>query len=680
MPTPSSPARTIVPHSFIAAFLLFLSFVLYGASLKGEFVIDAHRVIADNPIIKQPKLFYRIFTDKLFAPYEASTRPGVDQNLSMVVKGKASHFEYNYYRPVTMMTFALDYRFWRLDPFGYKLTNLLIHLLNCFLVYLLLYRLCREQDIALLSGVLFCALPVHEWVVNYVVGRSDLLQAAFQLSSLILVLGFLETKRVSKLAAGLLLFGLALFSRELALVHPLLVILLCWYKEGHWLKALRLSLPFWGIGILYIIFRANFLPMNQSAVMGDLNSFAENAVHWLNILVAYCIRFVLPWVVQGTVFPGMKSSYLKLITVGALLVAYTSWSIKVLIVSKRREFIFGLLWILANFLPFYFLIPQFRFSGPVLSEHYLYLASVGFVVNLSALLLFFRGWLKIIFITGVIFYFSLLVVNNNSYWKQEEKLLGRVKSLDGNYHYVSADQIFVKYDFDKEHMRGLIQQAADPGETSKWLGRLGIIELREKDYAASLKHLTESLSLVPDNISSLLALAFVRYEMEQKEDALESLQRIIAIDPEQEEAQRFIGTIYYLDGQFPMALPYLEKAAFLNPDNLDNLLYSGAACFLEGKKGPAKDHFEQSIRLRAHDSYPYRFIAAELFNHQYFEEAILYLERAKVRFPHDAKVFVLLGKVYFNLGKTREAVSLWEKVLVFDPANIEAKNCLLRNK
>lgn len=680
MSTQSSSAQTIFPQWLIAVFLLLLSYVLYNGSLKGEFVIDAHCVVVNNPVIKQPRLFKRIFTDELFAPYETSTQSGVNQERAPGPSGRSASFEFNYYRPVTLLAFALDYRIWHLDPLGYKLTNLLIHFLNCFLLYLLFFKLSRKQDLALLSSVLFCALPVQEWVVNYVVGRSDLLQAAFQLSSLLFVLKYLETKSVPSLCAALLLFGLALFSRELALVHPLLVLLLCWYKEDNWKKGVRLSLPFLGIGILYVIFRSFFLPISHDKGILDLSSMIEGVFNWLRLLVAYSLRFVFPWSVQATLFAGFKSSFWKLLIAAAVILVYVVWSVRIMVVSKRKEFIFGWMWILINFLPFYFLTLQFKFLGPVLSEHYLYLASVGFVIVLSALLLYFSGWMRVIFVTIVIFYFSLLVVNNNSYWGQEEKLLNRVKLLDGSDHTVAADQISIKYDFDKGHLRGLIQQAADTGEESKWLGRLAIIELRDKEYDAAIEHFTESLKGVPDNVSSLLGLAFAHYEMGQKEKSLDYLKQIISIAPDQEETYRFIGTIYYLDGQAGTALPYFEKAAFLNPDNPDNLLYLGAAYYLEGKKGPAKDIFEQAIWQGKKDSYSYRFIAAEMFNHKYFAEAIAYLERAKDQFPHDAEIFILLGKIYFNLGKTQEAVRLWEKVLTFDAANIEARNCLLRNK
>ncbi|MFA5090959.1 MAG: hypothetical protein WC510_08100, partial [Candidatus Omnitrophota bacterium] len=99
--------------------LLFISCVIYANSLNGDFILDDQTLIVHNEYIKHIRSLPLLFTTQVF---KSST-------LSMEATC-------NYYRPVQTLSFALDYFLFGLKPFGYHLTNVLMHSFTAFLVFL----------------------------------------------------------------------------------------------------------------------------------------------------------------------------------------------------------------------------------------------------------------------------------------------------------------------------------------------------------------------------------------------------------------------------------------------------------------------------------------------------------------------------------------------------------------
>jgi hypothetical protein len=85
------------------------------------------------------------------------------------------------YVPVTMISYALDYKIGALDPTIYHCTNLLLHLLNVALVFYLIFLLTGQTAIAVISAVFFGIHPLHVESVAWISERKDLLYSFFYL-------------------------------------------------------------------------------------------------------------------------------------------------------------------------------------------------------------------------------------------------------------------------------------------------------------------------------------------------------------------------------------------------------------------------------------------------------------------------------------------------------------------
>lgn len=133
-------------------------------------------------------------------------------------------------RPLSLISFALNHYFSGFDPFAFKLTNLVIHWINAFLVYNLICMIGRAVDrdsgcnksrlSAILLALLWAAHPIQLTSVLYVVQRMTSLSSLFILVGLLLHIWARQTQGLKKrgywalAAAWCLAFPLSLFSKE----------------------------------------------------------------------------------------------------------------------------------------------------------------------------------------------------------------------------------------------------------------------------------------------------------------------------------------------------------------------------------------------------------------------------------------------------------------------------------
>ena len=127
------------------------------------------------------------------------------------------------YAPLTILSFLIDHTVWGNGPSGYHATNVLLHLVNGVLVFLLLKRLTGNLFVAWLTAALFLVHPVQIESVVWISSRKGLLCSAFMLWAAMVRLRPEVTARQDAWYIGLLIA--ALLSKALAVVFPPIVLL-----------------------------------------------------------------------------------------------------------------------------------------------------------------------------------------------------------------------------------------------------------------------------------------------------------------------------------------------------------------------------------------------------------------------------------------------------------------------
>lgn len=165
------------------------------------------------------------------------------------------HTEYMYH-PLTMLTYALEWKIGGGSPAVFHLFSLLLHLVNVLLVYRLILRLSSDRSIALIVALLFGIHPVNVETVAWISSRKDLLYSLFFLAGLELYGKFRAGEsRWLSYAGVILVFILGLLSKPTMVVFPVALVLMDWWSNRAWDRGVFLEkLPFFLISIGFGIF------------------------------------------------------------------------------------------------------------------------------------------------------------------------------------------------------------------------------------------------------------------------------------------------------------------------------------------------------------------------------------------------------------------------------------------
>jgi len=361
----------------IILLLAIVVLLAYACSLGNGFVLDDESLVVKNPLISSLKNTPEIFTSSLYNSGQM-------------------------YRPIQILSYAFDYKTWGLNPFGFHLSNILLHFMNVILVFYLLSLIFPA--VALWVSILFAVHPINVSVVSYISGRADLLVAFFMLLSLI----FFQRK---KIALSLILAIPAFFCRENSLILFLLIILISFISKIKF----RYCIPFIFLSLAYPFLR--FFVLARTNISLDISMpFMLNVINFINIILNYLAILILPLKLHMLRSVMFITNWIEPRSIVCILFVVLSFFI-IFKLRKNRLFIFSTLWFIVALLPVFFILDSYLWlKRAVMAESWLYLPAIGFFI----LIVLIKNKLKaigtILLTLLVIFYMSLTWMNN-VYWK-----------------------------------------------------------------------------------------------------------------------------------------------------------------------------------------------------------------------------------------------------------------------
>jgi tetratricopeptide (TPR) repeat protein len=344
--------QTAKPFLIIAAVIG----IVYGSTLgHGFFAWDDDILVYENPIV---------------------------QNVSPASIGKAfTSYDPELYVPFTILSFQLEHLIAGNRPFLYHLDNLLLHLANCCLLFLLLKRLGTSEELSLIGALLFAIHPVQAESAAWIAARKDLLAGLFFFLTLLNYLRYREQETTSSYLKTLLLFLGGLLSKASVIGTPIILLAIDWYQGRRidW-NAIREKLPFFALSVLFGLI-----------AIGGKTKNIQDFTFFQTILLAikeaiFSLRLALfPFGLQSVYeqhelpFIGDPSFFIPII-IAIVLIVIALWSIK-----RTKIFVFSLL------LFYLLLAPTFsNFSrGSAVyfaDDRYLYLPLVGLVFGFVTLI------------------------------------------------------------------------------------------------------------------------------------------------------------------------------------------------------------------------------------------------------------------------------------------------------
>ena len=315
-------------HLIIAMFLSMVGALVYANTLNNGFVYDDRVVVVDDPQIRDFGHWRSIIGDP---------------------------------RVLKTLTFMVDYQVWGLSPFGYHLTNIVLHLLVTMTLYVLVYTMTGITRLALITSLVFAVHPIHTEVVANIANRKDALATLFVLLALL----FYIKRGASgwRLGLSLTAYVLALLSKEVVgLAFLPLVVLqdLCYrvHGEGRGVqRTVRDYGPFVLVSFVGLVWLIAVKPVGYGVVNPWTLPLAEHLVTVLRAFSNYLVLLVWPLDLNADHVVERSQSVLD----PAALIA-TAVMVTVLIVARwshafSRHLSFGFWWMVVAWLPISNVIP-----------------------------------------------------------------------------------------------------------------------------------------------------------------------------------------------------------------------------------------------------------------------------------------------------------------------------------
>jgi protein O-mannosyl-transferase len=341
--------------------LLILVAVPFATGLPHAFVYDDHGSIAENSFLDEPDAFQKLLTFQTLTD-------------SSVPDGR---------RPLVVLSYLIDRTVWGLKPFGYHLTNLLLHLIVVSLVLVFVRRVQPERGpfFAFAAALLYGLHPALTEPVHCPAFREDILLTLFVL------LFLLATTRQRTAWLSIPALALALLAKESAVIAPVLALWmwLC-FPSTRLRRGTASAVVGVGAGLI-ALFAALWVksgPLQAAASDPSVMSlaFPTNLLTapWLWVKELRILAWPHPLIADYVITPVTQILDWRCLAGAAVLFVFAFAACA--LVRRAPWIAFGMGWMLIGFAPVSNVVPLYN----PFAERYLYLIAIGFALVTAQLL------------------------------------------------------------------------------------------------------------------------------------------------------------------------------------------------------------------------------------------------------------------------------------------------------
>lgn len=389
--------------------IIILVFVVCWPSLSGDFIFDDNHLIKNNPYIQNLH----------------SLSSYLAQEDGITTKEKDPHLHTGFYRPLLNFTYFLDFKLWGMKAQGFRLTNVLLHLICSLLIFQMLIYLKIDIFPAFLGAVFFALHPTATESVSMIVCRNNLLATIFCISSFLLY----RSSRLNRtwfLLPSALFFGLGLLSKEIAVMMLPILFLYNRFlaeKPEDWKREAVSYLPFLALLVVYFFLREQAIGTFLSPIAGQN---LETRFIFVPYVIAYNIFLILLPSGLHSFYIQYPSSFFQCAVLGS----YLFLILLTIILWKLRSEKFILFSVSAFFIalfPVLNIVPVASFS--LVTMRWLYFPFAFLIIAIAYSIQLFLSVKKIRFVAtsgliAVLMYFAVYsYLLNDTLWKDQRSFL-----------------------------------------------------------------------------------------------------------------------------------------------------------------------------------------------------------------------------------------------------------------
>ncbi len=600
--------------------------LLYLNTIPNGYAYDDYSVVQDNKFTRQGLngIAGHLFNDSFFG-----------------FTGQKNLFRGGRYRPLSLITFNLEYAVWGGNPHVSHLINVILYGLLCMLVVKVFSTLFKEQlvfakfkdfflSLSLMSALVFTCHPIHTEVVANIKGRDELMALLFGLlawNSAIKITTSLKPMHI--ILAGLFFF-LSLMSKESS--APLLLLIpvsiYCFRPGKNSRKAIVMaSISLLSGFLIFMLIRQSVIGWNVKPSMPDnilsnafmyANGFSERYGTAFYTMGQYLKLLLIPHPLTIDYYP-FYVPYIGLTNWKALLpiIIYAGLTVSAVLFTYRRNVAgYGFLFYLAAIFP----VSNLLFSiGPFMGERFAFIPSIGFILafvwiilkvgekyRLKKLIPYFFGSLMLLY--------SLKTISRNFEWKDNFTLYTTDVQTSKNSAIITrfaGQEILTRLETEKDTLKvkKYVKLAVDYLEQAEKLNKsttetflLGNAYFNNSEYEKALRMYAETLKM---NIN--YSKAYGNYliavdKLLSPELKIQYYDQLIKIageryDPYYKKAFIFGRQMNNLDS----ALTNLNRAFLFDSSNLECLSALGVVYAMMGDFRKSAVYLEKGYKINPAD-------------------------------------------------------------------------------
>jgi tetratricopeptide (TPR) repeat protein len=603
--------------------------------------------------------------------------------------------------PLTWLSYMLDYEFYGLNPGGFHLTNVLLHLVNALLLYLLLSRMTGARWRSAFVAGIFALHPLQVESVAWVTERKDVLSTLFWMLTLVAYLRYVERPRTTGYLVLLAAFSLGLMAKPMLVTLPFVLFLLDFWplhrlgpsasppvtKSKECGKSILPLTPFsplfWEkVPLLVLAATASVLAYFTQEMGGAVRSLGG----WpLNLRIANALVSYVTYLAKA-IWPNRLAVFYpypeaiplwQAAGAGFLLVA-----LSILVIRARHRFpylVVGWLWFLTTLLP---VIGLVQVGLQAMADRFTYVPIIGLTIivgwGVPDLLAQYRSRLVVLAVSATIV-LSVLTARSwvqVQHWRNSTVLFEHALQVTQD-NFLAHNNLGAEL-FDQgkvheaiDHYYQAVQIRPDYDRAYFNLGN-AFAELGDID--AARRYYSKAPSFKPAEAHNNLGRAFAIQG--RLEDAIANYLEALSLKPDLAEAYNNMGNVLARQGKFAEAIDYFSRALALDPDLAEAHDNLGRALARQKKFAEAIDHFSRALALKPDFAEVHCHLGNTLARLGKLDEAVTHYTNALTLKPNLAEAHNNLGVVLARQGKLRDAAAHFSEALRLRPDYAQARKNL----
>ncbi len=608
-------------------FLIF-GFILYGNTVLNKYALDDAIVITKNKFTKKGiDGIPDILTTEFFTGFFGKEK-------KLVSGGR--------YRPLSVVTFALEYEFFGLNPHISHFINILLYIITGFLLYLSLARLLPgfksititeniKLTLPLLAALVWFAHPLHTEVVANIKGRDEIMALMFSLLALLLAVRYYNSAKLTDLILAAVSLFAGMMSKETAIAFVFVIPFSIWlFLSGLKTdkKNITVFIALFAVSLIYLAVRFSVIGLPTSEIPAELmnNPFLGTTTtqKFATILFTFLVYFRLlifphpltydyyPYHIHITDFSSV-AVWLSMLLNAGLIIMSVIWLKKHKIISYSIIFYYSTFVLVSNlFFP----------VGVFMNERFMFVPSVGFAIAVAFLIMKIKNQ-KVITALSILLLlpYSVKTISRNTDWYNDYTLF--------------THDVKISYDSAKSNTSA---------------GGVLIDESKNEVNPAKKKQMLSQAKFY--------------------------LQRAVKIHPRYVDALLLLGNAYYSDGkQLDSTWIYYKKILKINPlySNVFNNLrmmfeYEGDTNNVDTKIKIAREI--SSIKQIPEKEKAYFLYKAGNFYGRFknrLDSSIIFLNQSLQMDTTNTRIFKDLGVAYALSGNIEKSVQFTLKAIKANP-------------